>query len=206
MYIEARLENIEKQLGALIGLLQSGTAGAGAKPVVAQQVDAAIAADGGIAGTTTEPQKRGRGRPSKTTEAPAAQPVTETKAAEPDPFDTSTTTSAPAEPTRTLEEVRTALIVYQANNDQPKALALIKSVGGADNLNQLKPENYNKLILAALPAGKPSIDDVKAVLVAANARVANSGLEVLKKFGASNIKELQEKDFSAAINEAHGKR
>ena len=197
MYIEDRLASLESKFDTVISLLQgSQIAGAGAQPAVAKQVSEAIAAAGGVTGTETqapaEPPKRTRGRPAKTETAAAPQP---------DPF---ATDDAPAEPTRTLDEVRVSLIVFQAKNDQQKALDLLKTAGGADNLTQLKPESYNKVFIAAVPAGKLDINDVKAVLVKANERVANSGLEVLKKFGASNIKELKEENYAAAIVAAHG--
>jgi hypothetical protein len=209
MHIEDRLANIETQLGTVIGLLQSGAqiAGAGADPVVAQQVNAAIAAAGGVSGAPTQTEaaapKRQRGRPAKTETAP---PVTTPPAAAPaiDPFATDDAPTAPAEPTRSLDDVRVALIVFQAKNDQQKALGLLKTAGSADNLQQLKPENYGKVFTAAIPAGKLDINDVKAVLVKAEERRAQGGFEVLKKFGAENIKQLKEENFAAVIIAAHG--
>lgn len=210
MHIEDRLANIETQIGTLISLYQSGIAGAGAQPVVAQQVSEAIEAAGWVAGVTaTQAQaeavapKRQRGRPAKTetaavaaTSAPAATAV--------DPFATDNAPAVPAEPVRTLDDVRVALIVFQAKNDQQKALGLLKTAGSADNLQQLKPENYGAVFKAAIPTGKLDINDVKAVLVKAEERRAQGGFEVLKKFGAESIKQLKEENFTAVIVAAHG--
>lgn len=218
MHIEDRLANIETQIGTLISLYQSGIAGAGAQPVVAQQVSEAIGAAGGVAGITAAQAqaeavapKRQRGRPAKTdagvppNNAVAAPNAPTTPPAQPpDPFATDDAPAAPAEPVRTLDDVRVALIVFQAKNDQQKALGLLKTAGSADNLQQLKPENYGAVFKAAIPSGKLDINDVKAVLVKAEERRAQGGFEVLKKFGAENIKQLKEENFAAVIVAAHG--
>lgn len=224
MTIEVTLQSIDNSLKALLVLAQnkipeneSGIAGAGAEAGVAAQVGAAIAA----AGTgTPEAPKRGRGRPSKTAETPTA---TETAAdtgqrgslaaAFPaasvnDPFATDDS-SAPVEPTRTLDDVRTSLIVYQSKNDQTKALGLLKQAAGVDNLTQLKPDDYNKVFVAAIPSGKIDLNDVKSVLVAANTRSKDAGLKILADLGAKdatgtpNIKFLTEDKFYTAITAAH---
>lgn len=216
MTIEAILSSIDAKLGVLISLADNANAivapteptiaGAGAEPLVVKQVEAAIAAAGGL--TPAEPAKRGRGRPPKTetaaTPAPTSAPAT--VAAEADPFGD----VEPAAPTpRSLTEVRAALVVYASSNDQSKALKLLKDAGGVETFAQLKPERYNAVFDAAVPSGKFEQSDVRAVLVKANERRANSGLEVLKAFKNANgapvstLKELPEAKYVEAINAAH---
>jgi hypothetical protein len=210
MTIEATLLSIDSRLATLISLFNTAQpapdafiAGAGAEPVVATQVDAAIAA------ATPEPTtRRGRGRPAKSETAAVAAapaPVTAPVAAAADPFAVGPVEVIETLPERTLNEVRAALVVYQTANDQPKALKLLKDAG-ADTLAQLKQENYGKLFAAAIPSGKLDIADVRAVLVAANERKANGGIEVLNSFGANSILDLKTENFVDAIIKGHGIR
>lgn len=224
MTIEALLTSIDSKLGTLIQISQtqiaeceSGVAGAGADPVVAQQVGQAIAAAGGAAA----PAKRGRGRPQKEQteaagswtskpDAPAA-PAT-TAAPEPDPFAIGTPAAAVVEKPRSMEEVRAALLVYQARNGQAAAMKLIKDTAGKETLAALVASDLPKLFKAAIPAGEFSVDDVKITLVKAEERRNGGGAEVLQKLGAVvtgedgttkiTINALKPEHFIAAINAA----
>ena len=236
MTIEQTLQSIDTSLKAILAIAtnkiaegESGTAGAGADPVVAQQVGKAIA---DATPAPAAPTKRGRGRPAldKTPEAPPAQPqqsgtpgngiiATEPtpapKAPEVDPFAIDEPKKdVVEEKPRTMEEVRAALIVYQSRNTQAEALKLIKDITGKETLAKLDESDLAKLFKAAIPAGNFSIEDVKVVLVKANERVANSGFEVLKKAGATKVNPETQKEetkityltpdkFIASINAAH---
>lgn len=219
MTIEATLQSINSHLAKLVELVSTGAkatpaaqelpaasdpfiAGAGAEPAVAKQVDQAIANAGGASGEAAPaPTKRGRGRPAKstTTETPAAAPVAQPQV---DPFaiGAEETIAAPA---RTLDDVRAALIVYQYKNGQPAALKLVKDVTGAETLAQIKPEDYSKLFQAAIPADKFEHSDVRLVLVKTEERKQGGGIEVLKRFGVSNLPTLTEDKFVQAIIAAH---
>lgn len=218
MTIEATLQSIDDKLGTLIGLFQngqvltgSGIAGAGAEPAVAKQVADAINAAGGASGSdpvATQPapaQKRGRGRPAKTETAPPAAQTAPAAPAVPaaDPFAIDGG-AVDTGPTRTLNDVRAALIVYQAKHGQAEAIKLMKDSTGAETLAQLKEADYGKLFRAAIPADRIDIADVRLILVKANERVANSGLEVLKKFGANTLVDLKdESKYADVILAAH---
>jgi hypothetical protein len=217
MYVEQRLESVETKIDTILNLLRgNGIIGAGAEPAVATQVEAAIAAAGGASGTETPAPTR-RGRPRKTAEATATETsqgsgtpgngvIASAPPAQSDPF---ATDDAPAQPTRTIDEVRTALLVYTYHNNQDKTLALLKATAGVETLAALKPADYDKVVLAMLPAGKPGINDVKAVLVAAENRKQGSGQDVLEKLGAKDasgklsIKALPEGKYAEAIAAAH---
>jgi hypothetical protein len=220
MTIEATLLSIDTSLKALLSIAtnkipenESGVAGAGSDPVVAQQVGQAIAA---ATPAPAAPVKRGRGRPALDKTPPvqtegttgngviATEPTPAPKAPEVDPFAIGgDAPTAPAEKPRTMEEVRAALIVYQSRNTQPAALKLIKDVTGKDTLATLTEGDLPKLFKAAVPAGEFTLEDVKAVLVKAEERVPKGGFAVMQKHGAANIKEVTPDKFLAVINAAH---
>lgn len=114
-----------------------------------------------------EPQKRGRGRPVKGEETgvatPAATPTTTpvvaatASAAEADPFDSKPAAEPikPVVPAATLDEVRGALNALKAATSQEKALGVLKTAGGADNLSGLAPANYGAVVAAAAAALPP---------------------------------------------------
>jgi hypothetical protein len=135
-----------------------------------------------------------RGRPPKAaptpepTAAPAPAPAAE------DPF----ATEAPAAPTATIEEVRSALTALKAATSQETAVGVLKSAGGAENLTALSPQKYGAVVAAAkaalpvkaaepedpfatpaaIPAPAaaaekaPSLEDVRAAVVAAQKRTS----------------------------------
>ncbi|MGH8235490.1 MAG: hypothetical protein ACREXP_00530 [Steroidobacteraceae bacterium] len=203
MHIEDRLQSIEAKLDFLVKSVnvipadESGIAGAGAEPVVAQQVGAAIAA------ATPAAPARGRGRPKKTDQPLAALP----EAA--DPFAIGEAAPVVTAQPRSLEEVRAAFAVYQAQNNQPAALKLFKDTAGVDTMAALLKlpnvqEIYGKVFKAAIPADKLLLTDVRVVLVKANERKANEGFAVLKKFVPSGqITDLTEAQFVQVILAAH---
>ena len=92
---------------------------------------------------TVAPVKRGRGRPVAGEAAPAA-PVA-APAPEPDPF----AAAPPPAAAVTLDQVRTALMSLKAAIGQDKAVALLKAVGGADNLGSLSSDKYAAVVAAA---------------------------------------------------------
>lgn len=219
MTIEAILQSIDTKLGTLIQLANtpapivpqqpssdSFVAGAGADPEVARRVNEAIASAGGVAGETsaTPATKRGRGRPAKQQETAAATPTPAATpaAAQPDPFAVEQPAAAPETP-RTLNDVRAALVVYQNKNTQAEAIKLMKDTSGKETLAQLTTDDYSKLFKAAIPSNEFDLADVRLVLVRANERVANSGLEVLKKFGVTAIVDLPKDKFTDVIIAAH---
>lgn len=154
-----------------------------------------------------EPQKRGRGRPVKGEDQVPAPTV--------QAQDTSTTTAtlavvevdafAPTSsvPVATLEDVRGALTTLKAASTQEIALSVLKDVGSAANITDLKPENYGKVVQAAkkkaleyakaaapapaedpwevpatAPAAKPlTMEDVRAVAVAAGKRTGQDTIQ-----------------------------
>jgi hypothetical protein len=135
--------------------------------------------------------KRGRGRPVKGEEtapsaaAQASSTTPQTPASaqpQPDPFETT-----PVAPPATIEQVREALKGLAAVTSQAIALELLKSVGGAANLTDLKAEKYGLVVQAATAAIGPktvlvvesdpfamppgatpalTVDDVRAVVIA----------------------------------------
>ena len=143
--------------------------------------DAVVLAGAG----TAPPAPRGRGRPPKVTEAPPAAPAPAPEA--PDPF------TGAAAPPATLDEVRAALTALKAATSQEFALKVLKDAGGANNLSALTAGSYGAVAAAAKaampgtepevdpfetptlePAGspQPTLEDVKAAVVAATKRTA----------------------------------
>ena len=143
-------------------------------------------------------QKRGRGRPAKGEDTAPAAPAPAPAVLEADPFD-STPAAAPA-PVATLDDVRKALKALQAATDQPTAVGVLKSAGGADNLSALDKSLYGAVVAAALTAAipqagtavaeadpfetteavpAPSLEDVKAAVVAAQKRTSTDKVQAI---------------------------
>lgn len=136
---------------------------------------------------TVAPVKRGRGRPVAGEAAPATPAAP--PAPEPDPFAAAAPLPAAAV---TLDQVRTALMSLKAAIGQDKAVALLKAVGGADNLGSLSSDKYAAVVAAATasatspppaeadPFAAPpqaeakvyTAEDVRAVVVATGKRTA----------------------------------
>lgn len=111
-------------------------------------------------GEATTPKPRGRGRPpAGEAPSPAAAPVAATApvvtpAATPeeDPF----AAAAPVVPAATIDEVRKALIDLKNATSQENALAVLKAVGGADNLPSLPVAKYGAVVAAIKKAITPA--------------------------------------------------
>jgi hypothetical protein len=147
------------------------------------------------------PAKRGRGRPAKG-ETPAEQPVQQPVVEDAASF-LSLDEPTPATRTVSQQEVRAALAVYKTANGQQKALDLFKQVSGVETLTKLPADKYAVVFKAALPADKLTQQDVRAVLVAAQARTSSDkALAVLKAAGADQIGQLPEAKFADVINAA----
>lgn len=215
MTIEALLSSIDQKLGQLIAL--AGHAPADVPAASQQNIaagEAAVAAAGAAVTSPVETPKRGRGRPAR-----GEQLATTTQATQPQVAATTqpTVQSAPdflsldgdapaAARTYDIAEVRAALAVFATKEGQGKAVELLKSAsGGAETLQQLKAEKYADVFKAAIPSGELEVTDVRAVLVAATARVGdpNAGVAVLKdKGGTTVLKDLTKDKFAAVINAA----
>jgi hypothetical protein len=151
--------------------------------------------------STPAPARRGRGRPAKG-ETPAEQPVQQPVVEDAASF---LSLDEPTPTTRTVsqQEVRAALAVYKTANGQQKALDLFKQVSGVETLTKLPADKYAVVFKAALPADKLTQQDVRAVLVAAQARTSSDkALAVLKAAGADQIGQLPEAKFADVINAA----
>lgn len=160
------------------------------------------------AGTPPEPQKQTRGRKAKgeadgvalpvaaaqTGTAPAATPAV----TEDDPF----ADKAPAVPTATLDQVRKALTDLRAASDQAAALKVLKDAGGADNLNDLKPEKYG-VVVAAVNVQLRIIESGKPVPVTETDPFASPGTPAAATAPAAKALTLE--DVKAAVVAA-GKR
>lgn len=128
MSIEQNLERIAVALEKL----------ASAEPVtVATLVDPVAV----VAPVAQAPRPRGR-PPGSTKAAPAETAPVEQES---DPFQVA---EAPAV-TATKEQVRAALVAYQARSTPDKARAVLKSVGGVDTLPMLPEAKYAAVIAAA---------------------------------------------------------
>ena len=188
--------NLALIAGAISTLAEAVNGTYAGKPIYAQQHSAQPAAD------APAPAKRGRGRPVKgeETAAPAASapaqasstPQTTPAAAEVDPFATPAAAAAPA---ATLDQVRKALTDLKAAVSQDVALSVLKAAGGADNLAALAVDKYGAVVQAAsqaikthtakpepedpfaipastAPAAAPTIDDVRAEVIASSKRTS----------------------------------
>ena len=101
-------------------------------------------------GASSEPQKRGRGRPVKGEDSSVPAPTASTAPAATQavtPDDPFATPAEPA-PTATLDDVRKALTALRAAATQEKALAVLKKAGEADNITDLKPALYGQVVAA----------------------------------------------------------
>lgn len=154
--------------------------------------------------TETAPAKRGRGRPAKGEEVTTGSLATSPAAVEADPFETPAAPSVPPQPSKTLEDVRTALKALQAAKGQAFALQVLKDTGGgAANLADLKAHLFDAVVQAAwmaipgpnappatpypgdpfevpaaTPAAKPlTIEDVKNAVVAAQKRTSQDSVQ-----------------------------
>lgn len=142
------------------------------------------------------PTPRGRGRPPKA--APEVAPAPAAPAEASDPF----AETAPAAPVATLDDVRAALTALRAATNQENALAVLKAAGKAANLTELNASLYGAVVAActaAMPAQKtveaedpfaapetsakaepakaPTLEDVKAAVVAAQKRTATDTVQ-----------------------------
>lgn len=204
MTIEAILSSIDAKLATLIQLAQTPAVPEPIQPVQmtpTENIDVgtvAVAAAGltGAQQAPLDPPKRGRGRPPKAETPP---PVVSS----PVDFMSLDAPAAEAEKVVTLQEVRAALAVATARDGQGAALELFKRASGAETLAKLSPDKYGAVFKAAIPTGKLELTDVRLVLVKANERKANSGLEVINKAGAKTLAELAPARFVDVILAAH---
>lgn len=211
MTIEATLLSIDGRLGAILIALN---AGARAVPVENIEAGEAAVALAGLTNAQQEPvsggapAKRGRGAAkttgSTTTTVPAADPVKTAPVVEA-AIDFLSLGGEPevAEKVVTLAEVRAALFVLTTKVGQGEAMKVFKTASGVETLAKLTSASYAAVFNAAIPSGKIDIQDVRAVLVAANERVANSGLAVLKQNGANTIAEVTPDKFVKVIIDAY---
>lgn len=197
--------------------------------------DAVPPADSAPVTITAPAQKRGRGRPAKGEETTPAAPAPAPAAVEADPFET--TPALPPPPTATLDEVRAALKALAAAKDQATALKVLADAGdGAKNLGELQAALYGAVVAnakfamptaapaapeadpfetpaaAPAPAVKaPTIEDVKAAIVAAQKRTSVDTVQkLLMQHGgkgknpdtgaeAPSLKALPPEQFAATI-------
>lgn len=144
---------------------------------------------------------RGRGRPPKVEATPVVPPTA--APAGDDPF--ATAPAAPVVPAATLDEVRAALTALRAASTQETALAVLKTVGEAASLTELKPEKYGAVVAAArghqapkpeaMPEPDPfevpavvakalTLEDVKAAVVAAQKKTGTDTVQaVVMQYG-----------------------
>ena len=101
---------------------------------------------------TAAPVPRGRGRPPKATEAPAAPAPVEA-----DPFAAPQATVLV--PKATPDDVREALTKLAAATTQANAVGVLKAAGGVDNTSALKPDKYDAVVAAA-QAALPAAEEV----------------------------------------------
>lgn len=96
---------------------------------------------------TGEPVKRGPGRPPKNPQPATPEPDPIGAATAQDPDDFLSDGAAPAQKTYTRDEVRAALVGYGKKvQNQEKARALLKTVGGVDTLHALKDDKFADVI------------------------------------------------------------
>lgn len=173
-------ENLALIAGAINTLAAAVNKEYGGKPIGSQPASAP---------PTATPVATGKPRGRKPADTATTTPAAAAAVPEADPFET---TAAPAV-TATIEEVREALTALKGKTDQATALAVLKEVGGAANLPELKAEKYGAVVAAAkakaavaapaeeadpfevgtaAPAKAATLEDVKAAVVAGQKRTA----------------------------------
>lgn len=174
-------ENLALIAGAINTLAAAVNKEYGGKPIGSQPASAP---------PTATPVATGKPRGRKPADTATTTPAAAAAVPEADPFET---TAAPAV-TATIEEVREALTALKGKTDQATALAVLKEVGGAANLSELRAEKHGAVVAAAkakaavaapaeeadpfevttaaAPAKAATLEDVKAAVVAGQKRTA----------------------------------
>lgn len=143
MTIENSLERIASAVEALVKNQNPLAHQIGSTPI--SQIGNAITP---LAGNgTIEPVKRGPGRPPKNPLPATPEPDPIGAETPQDPDDFLSDGAAPAQHTYSRDEVRAALVGYGKKvQNQEKARALLKQVGGVDTLHALKDDKFADVI------------------------------------------------------------